>query len=52
MTCRESAPAPSLRDLRDLILEGMNSGLGRPATEVLDRLERKYRCLAERGDAG
>ena len=40
---RESAP--SLHDLRDRLREGMNGGPGRPATEVLDRLERKYRRL-------
>ena len=46
---RGSAPS-SLHDLRGRIREGMNSGPGRPATEVLDRLERKYRRLVERGD--
>ncbi len=49
---RESAPSSSLHDLRDRIREGMNGGSGRPATEVLDRLERKYRRLVERGDVG
>ena len=49
---RESAPSSSLHDLRARIREGMNGGPGRPATEVLDRLERKYRRLVERGDVG
>ena len=49
---QESDLQSSLHDLRDRIREGMNSGPGRPATEVLDRLERKYRRLVERGDVG
>ena len=49
---RESAPPSLLHDLRDRIREGMNSGPGKPATVVLDRLERKYGRLVERGDVG
>ena len=49
---RESDAPSSLYVLRDRITEGMNAGPGRPATMVLDRLERKYRRLVERGDGG
>ena len=49
---REGDPPSSLHELRDRIREGTNSGSGRPATAVLDRLERKYRRLVERGDGG
>ncbi len=49
---RENHSPSSLRELRDRIREGMNSGSGRSATAVLDRLERKYRRLVEHGDGG
>lgn len=45
-------PALTLDELRNLIREGMDSGPGRPAGVVLDRLEEKYRRLSEAGDDG
>jgi antitoxin ParD1/3/4 len=34
--------------LRAEIMKGVNSGPGKPADEVLDRLEKKYRKMSER----
>lgn len=44
---RETPSALTLDDLRRLIQEGINSGPGKPADSVLDRLEGKYRRLAK-----
>ena len=49
---RENDSPSSLHELRDRIREGTNSGSGRSATAVLDRLEQKYRRIVERGDGG
>ena len=49
---REKPPALTLDDLRILIREGINSGHGKPAEAVLDRLDEKYRRLAGSGDTG
>ena len=37
-----------LEVLRSEIMKGVNSGPGKPADEVLDRLEKKYRKMSER----
>ena len=37
-----------LEVLRSEIMKGVNSGVGKPADDVLDRLEKKYRKMAER----
>jgi antitoxin ParD1/3/4 len=37
-----------LEVLRSEIMKGVNSGSTKPADEVLDRLEKKYRKMAER----
>lgn len=37
----------TMNELRRLIAEGGESGPGKSAAEVLDRLERKYRGMAE-----
>ena len=37
-----------LEVLRSEIMKGVNSGSAKPADEVLDRLEKKYRKMAER----
>ena len=41
----ETPSALTLDDLRRLIQEGANSGPGKPAEAVLDRLEDKYRSM-------
>jgi antitoxin ParD1/3/4 len=38
----EERRATALRALRDEVRKGVASGRGKPAEEVLDRLERKY----------
>jgi antitoxin ParD1/3/4 len=43
----ETPSALTLDDLRRLIQEGVNSGPGKPAEAVLDRLEDKYRRMAK-----
>lgn len=48
----EKPPALTLDDLRRLIHEGTRSGPGRPADAVFERLERKYRDLADGSDGG
>lgn len=45
---RETAPPLTLDDLRRLIQAGVDSGPGKPAEEVLGRLEAKYRRMAKR----
>ena len=45
----EKPPALTLDELRHLIQEGMESGPGKPAEAVFDRVEGKYRQLAESG---
>ncbi len=47
----EKPPALTLDELRHLILEGKESGPGKPAEVVLDRLENKYRQLAGQSNA-
>ena len=37
-----------LEVLRSEVMKGVNSGSGKPADEVLDRLEKKYRKMSER----
>ncbi|MFH1157522.1 MAG: hypothetical protein V1721_01345 [Pseudomonadota bacterium] len=37
-----------LEVLRAEIMKGVNSGPGKPADDVLDRLEKKYRKMSER----
>ena len=44
----EKINAERLADLRKAIQEGLDSGPGRPAAEVFDRLEAKYRAMAPR----
>ena len=44
----EKINAERLADLRKAIQEGLDSGPGRPAAEVFDRLEAKYRAMARR----
>jgi len=44
----EQINAARLADLRKAIQEGLDSGPGRPAAEVFDRLEAKYRAMARR----
>ena len=36
----------ALKALREEVAKGMESGPGRPANEVLDRLERRYAAMA------
>jgi antitoxin ParD1/3/4 len=43
---KEKPTALSLEDVRRLIQEGIVSGSSKPAIDVLDRLEKKYRRLA------
>ncbi len=43
---KEKPTALSLEDVRRLIQEGIVSGPSKPAIDVLDRLEKKYRRLA------
>lgn len=40
----------SLDDLRNYVRAGIESGPGAPAEKVLDRLEDRYRALADRQD--
>jgi antitoxin ParD1/3/4 len=42
----EEGRAAALRALRDEVRKGVASGRGKPADEVLDRLERKYTAQA------
>jgi antitoxin ParD1/3/4 len=44
---KEKPTALSLDDVRRLIQEGIVSGPSKPVVEVLDRLEKKYRRLAD-----
>jgi antitoxin ParD1/3/4 len=44
---KEKPTALSLDDVRRLIQEGIISGPSKPVVEVLDRLEKKYRRLAD-----
>ncbi len=46
----EKPAALSLDDLRRLILDGAESGPGKPADDVLSRLEKKYQGMAEQSD--
>ena len=48
----EKPAALSMDDLRRLIQEGATSGPGKPADGVLDRLEGKYRAMAEESGTG
>lgn len=43
---KEKPSVLSLDDVRRLIAEGIASGPAKPATDVLDRLEKKYRSKA------
>lgn len=43
----EERRAAALRALRDEVRKGVASGRGKPAEEVLDRLERKYTAQAQ-----
>jgi antitoxin ParD1/3/4 len=43
----EERRATALRALRDEVRKGVASGRGKPAEEVLDRLERKYAAEAQ-----
>ena len=47
----EKPSALTLDDLRNLIREGRDSGPGKPADSILDRLENKYQRMADNGDA-
>jgi antitoxin ParD1/3/4 len=42
---RETLREAQIKSLREQILEGMNSGVGVPAEEILNRLEKKYNTL-------
>jgi antitoxin ParD1/3/4 len=42
---RETLREARIKRLRVQILEGMNSGVGVPAEEILNRLEKKYSAL-------
>ncbi len=44
---REKSAALTLEDLRQLIREGIESGQGKPANEVFDRLEEKFGGMAD-----
>ncbi|MFA6020903.1 MAG: type II toxin-antitoxin system ParD family antitoxin [Rhodospirillales bacterium] len=46
---QEKPAALSLDDLKRLLQEGAGSGPGKPAHDVLDRLENKYRRLSKKG---
>ena len=43
----EERRATALRALRDEVRKGVASGRGKPAEEVIDRLERKYSVQAQ-----
>jgi antitoxin ParD1/3/4 len=43
----EERRAAALRALRDEVRKGVASGRGKPADEVLERLERKYTARAQ-----
>jgi antitoxin ParD1/3/4 len=43
----EERRATALRALRDEVRKGVASGRGKPAAEVLDRLEKKYTTQAQ-----
>ncbi len=43
----EKPAALTMEDLRHLIHEGAESGPGKPAEGVLDRLESKYQAMAD-----
>jgi antitoxin ParD1/3/4 len=43
----EERRATALRALRDEVRKGVASGRGKPAEEVLDRLEKKYTAQAQ-----
>lgn len=45
---REAEHASKLHALQDAIAEGLNSGPGIPAEQVFNRLEAKYRAMAEK----
>jgi antitoxin ParD1/3/4 len=47
---REEGRAAKLDELRRLFREGVESGPRRPAEQVFDRLEAKYRKMAEQRD--
>jgi antitoxin ParD1/3/4 len=49
---REQFRAMKLAALRAEIQKGADSGLGIPAEEVFDRLERKYQSMADTADTG
>ncbi|MDK9721628.1 MAG: type II toxin-antitoxin system ParD family antitoxin [Rhodospirillales bacterium] len=46
---QEKPTALSLDDLKRLLQKGADSGPGKPAHDVLDRLENKYRRLSKKG---